>query len=142
MTGPSQSYPKMQKIQNLTPNHLLQMKRMPTLPPGLFDKSDTYSRRRWKQTQYIADLFWKRWIREYLPLLQERQKWNKIKRNLKYGDIVLIIDESSPRNSWPMGRITETFPDKRGHVRRVKIRTQNGTLERPITKLCLLQNMP
>lgn len=39
----------------LTPNHLLQMKRMPTLPPGLFD-SDTYSRRRWKQTQYIADL--------------------------------------------------------------------------------------
>lgn len=126
----------------LTPNHLLQMKRMPTLPPGLFDKSDTYSRRRWKQTQYIADLFWKRWIREYLPLLQERQKWNKIKRNLKYGDIVLIIDESSPRNSWPMGRITETFPDKRGHVRRVKIRTQNGTLERPITKLCLLQNMP
>ena len=125
----------------LTPNHLLQMKRRPTLPPGLFDKSDTYSRRRWKQTQYMADLFWKRWTREYLPLLQERQKWNKVKKNLKHGDIVLIIDESSPRNSWPMGRITEIFPDKKGHIRRVKIKTQNGTLERPITKLCLLQDM-
>lgn len=41
----------------LTPIHRLLMKRMPTLPPGLFDKGDTYSRRRWKQTQYIADLF-------------------------------------------------------------------------------------
>ena len=125
----------------LTPNHLLQMKRMPTLPPGLFDKGDLFARRRWKQIQYIADLFWKRWTREYLPLLQERQKWNEVKRNLKCGDIMLIIDESSPRNSWPMGRITEIFPDKQGHVRRVKIKTQNGTLERPITKLCLLQDM-
>ncbi|KAK0142403.1 hypothetical protein N1851_019847 [Merluccius polli] len=32
----------------LTPNHLLQMKQIPTLPPGIFDKSDTYSRRRWR----------------------------------------------------------------------------------------------
>ena len=101
----------------LTPNHLLQMKRLPTLPPGLFNKSYTYSRRRWKQTQYIADLFWKRWTREYLPLLQERQKLNKVKKNLKNGHTALIIDESSPRNSWPMGRITETIPDKKGHIR-------------------------
>ncbi|KAJ8364798.1 hypothetical protein SKAU_G00136290 [Synaphobranchus kaupii] len=125
----------------LTPNHLLQMKGMPSLPPGLFEKSDSYSRRRWKQVQYISDLFWKRWTREYLPLMQERQKWNEIQGNLKPGDIVLIIDESSPRNSWPMGRIADTFPDKKGHVRRVKVKTQNGTLDRPITKLCLLKDM-
>ncbi len=31
-----------------------------------------YIRRRWRQVQYLSDLFWKRWIREYLPLLQER----------------------------------------------------------------------
>ena len=66
--------------------------------------------------------------------MQERQKWNKVQRNLKPGDIVLIVDESSPRNSWPMGRITDTFPDKKGYVRRVKVKTQNGTLDRPITR--------
>ena len=125
----------------LTPNHLLQMKGMPILPPGLFGKHDSYSRRRWKQVQYISDLFWKRWTREYLPLMQERQKWNEVKENLKPGDIVLIIDENSPRNSWPMGRIMDTYPDKWGSVRRVKVRTQNGSLERPITKLCLLKDM-
>lgn len=125
----------------LTPNHLLQMKGMPILQPELFEKGDIYCRRRWKQVQYISDLFWKSWAREYLRLMQERQKWNQIKENLKPGDIVVIIDESSPRNNWSMGHITDTFPDKRGHVCRVKVKTQNGTLERPVTKLCLLKDM-
>lgn len=40
-----------------------------------------------------------------------------------------------------MGRITDTFSDKIGHVCCVKVKTQNGTLERPITKLCLLKDM-
>ena len=37
-----------------------------------------------------------------------------------------------------MGRVTETIPDSRGHVRRVKVRTKSNVLERPITKLCFL----
>ena len=81
----------------LTPNHLLLLKGKPMLPPGLFSKQDRYSRRKWKQVQYLSDLFWKRWTWEYLPRMQERQKWNEVKRNLKPGDIVLIIDETSPR---------------------------------------------
>ena len=75
----------------LTPNYLLLLKGKPILPPGLFDKQDCYSRRRWQQVQYLSDLFWKRWTWEYLPLMQERQKWNKVKNNLIPGDIVLII---------------------------------------------------
>lgn len=122
----------------LTPNHLLLLKGKPLLPPGVFKKDDCYARRRWRQVQYIVDLFWKRWVREYLPLMQERQKWNVVRKNLKPDDIVLIMDDTSPRNSWLMGRIIETIPDSRGHVRRVKIRTRNNILERPITKLCLL----
>ena len=52
-------------LEALTPNHLLLLKGKPVLPPGLFDKGDVYARRRWKQTQCISDLFWKRWICEY-----------------------------------------------------------------------------
>ena len=37
-----------------------------------------------------------------------------------------------------MGRIFEVHPDKRGHVRSVKVKTATSTLIRPITKLCLL----
>ena len=49
----------------------------------------------------MANLFWKRWIREYLPLLQERQKRLKRKRNIRIGDVVLIVDPKAPRSSWP-----------------------------------------
>lgn len=62
-------------LEALTPNHLLLLKTQPCLPPDLFHKEDSYARHRWRQVQYISDLFWKRWIKEYLPQLQERQKW-------------------------------------------------------------------
>lgn len=47
-------------LEALTPNHLLLLKRKPLLPPGLFKDDDLYSRKRWRQVQYMADLFWKR----------------------------------------------------------------------------------
>ncbi len=124
----------------LTPNHLLLLKGKVYLPPGVFNEKYIYVKRRWRQIQYMADLFWKRWTGEYLPLMQERQKWNVIKKNLKQGDIVLIIDDTAPRNSWPMGRIVNIFPDKKGIVRQVQVKTKSSTVERPITKLCLLMD--
>ena len=56
------------------------------------------------------------------------------------GDTV-IVDESTSRNMWPIGRITEVFPDRDGFVRRVRVKTKTSTLERPITKLCLLESI-
>lgn len=56
------------------PNHLLLLKTKPNIPPGVFNRNDLYSRRRWRQVQYLANLFWTRWTREYIPLLQARQK--------------------------------------------------------------------
>ncbi len=106
-------------LEPLSPNHLLQMKGKPVLAPGLFDKSELYSKRRWKQVQYMCDFFWKRWTNEYLPLLQDRQKWNKERRDFVPGDIVVIVDSTAPRGSWLMGRVLEVFPDKNGLVRSV-----------------------
>ncbi|PIK40324.1 hypothetical protein BSL78_22828 [Apostichopus japonicus] len=125
-------------VEPLTPNHLLLLKGKPNLPPGVFVKTDVYVRRRWRQAQFLADLFWKRWLREYLPQLQQRQKWLKPKRNFEPGDIVLIVEDNAPRNSWLMGRITSVLSDQRGEVRRVKVKTASSELERPIAKLCLL----
>lgn len=126
-------------LEALTPNHLLQLKGKPIMPPGLFHKEDLYSRKRWKQIQYLVDLFWKRWIKEYLPLLQERQKWNVARRNLAAGDVVLIVDDTAPRSSWLMARVIKPLPDAKGQVRSVLLKTKTSTLERPISKLCLLQ---
>ncbi len=75
---------------------------------------------------------------EYVTVLQERQKWSKARTNLKDGDIVVVVDHTSPRSSWPLARIVETKPDSNGMVRSVKLQTKTSILERPITKLCLL----
>ncbi|XP_028256534.1 uncharacterized protein LOC114432614 [Parambassis ranga] len=125
-------------LEPLTPNHLLQLKTKQPFPPGLFVKEDLYSRRRWRQAQYLANLFWKRWIKEYLPMMQQRSKWHHERRNLHPDDLVIIADDTAPRNSWLMGRVVKTFPDAKGFVRSVLVKTRTTVLQRPISKLCLL----
>ena len=126
-----------QDVEALAPNHLLHLKGKPLLPPRISQETDKF-RRRWKQVQYIADIFWKRWTKEYMVQLQERQKWLRLKENIKIGDIVLIIDGSKPRNVWPMGRVTATLPDKHGVVRQAEVKTRSTTLLQPVAKLCML----
>lgn len=126
-------------LEVLTPNHLLLLRNKPSLPPGLFDRQDLYARRRWRQVQYMSEIFWKRWAREYLPQLQERQRWTRPSRNFLVGDIVLIVDDTAPRNSWITGKVIHAISDKAGMVRQVRIKTKTSVLDRPITKICLLQ---
>ncbi|XP_046325770.2 uncharacterized protein LOC124110437 [Haliotis rufescens] len=111
----------------LTQNNLLLLRSGQKMPPGTFCKD----------VQYLADIFWKRWVKEYLTLQQERQKWVTKKPNLKVGDIVLLAD-SSPRNSWSLGRVIEIMMDKKGSVRIVRVRTAFTELVRPINKLCVI----
>ena len=122
----------------LTPNHLLLLRGGPKLPPGQFDQSDIYGRR-WRHVQFLSDQFWKRWVREYLPILQLRRNWLQPKRNFQVGDVVLILGEKTPRKNWPMGRIVQTYPGKDGLVRSAQIKTSSSILTRPVTKLCLLE---
>ncbi|XP_067650434.1 uncharacterized protein [Haliotis asinina] len=120
-----------------TPNHLLLLHGNQLMPPGLFCKDECYARKRWRQIQYIADVFWRRWSREYITMQQERQKWTREQKNVAVNDIVLVMD-NLPRNAWCLGRILEVFPDKKGHVRVVVVKTQNATLRRPVDKLCVI----
>lgn len=126
-------------LEAMTLNHLLLLKSEPALPPGVFQREDIYVRRRWKQVQFMSDLFWKLWVEEYLPQLQERRKWQSSRRNFIPGDVVIIMDDSAARNSWLTGRIVRADSDKGGLVHRVHIKTRSSDLDRPITKVCLLQ---
>ena len=52
---------------------------------------------------------------------------------------MLLVDSSSPRNSWLMGRVVETLPDSSGAVSKSEVKTKTSILERPVNKLCLLE---
>ena len=125
-------------LRPLSPNDLLLLRPSEPFPCGLFSSDDNYTRRRWRQIQYLAGVFWKRWLKEYLPSLQERQKWLQPKSNLKVDDVVLLIDHSAPKGSWNIGRVCEVIPDSKGLVRTVIVKSKSGLLKRPISKLCLL----
>ena len=123
----------------LTPNHLLLLRGNLNLPPGTFDTNSCYTRRRWAQVQFLANQFWRRWAKEFLPNLLQRQKWFNRNRNFEVGDVVLLVEDMQHRSNWVVGRVIRTLTDKEGLVRVVQVKARNTVLTRPVTKLCLIE---
>ena len=96
-------------------------------------------RQRWKQASLLTEEFWRRWYKEYLSMLQERQKWLRRRRNFAVGDLVLVADKTTPKGQWPKAIVDEVFPDRDGVVRRVNLRTATGHLMRDVSMLCMLE---
>ena len=124
--------------ETLTPNHLLLLKEGPDAPATCIDESIMYGRKRWLQVQYLAALFWTRWRKEYLPLLQQRKKWTTPKENVRVEDIVLLVDETTPRGKWRVGRVLSVYKSGDGRVRSVDLKVGNNVLKRPIVKICII----
>lgn len=80
----------------LTPNHLLLGRSSPCVPQGLFEESRN-PRKRFAFVQTIAQQFWRRFVREYIPILMRRTKWYTKGRQVKVGNVVLAVDYNSPR---------------------------------------------
>lgn len=66
-------YPEHSEI--LTPAMLLAQKAAtPPVIPGHFDDRDLF-RAQWRRVQYLANVFWGRWKKEFLSGLQSCRKW-------------------------------------------------------------------
>ena len=120
----------------LSPGMLLTMK--PTVDVPLRTEDSNIPKARWRQVQYLSNLFWTRWSKEYLSELQKRQKWTKARRNLEAGDVVLIRDESKQRHHWPLGIVKEAKISKDGFVRSAILKSNQKTIERPVNKLIMI----
>ena len=123
----------------LTPNHILLCYKPEIQYPTNIADGEIYLRKKWRAVQAAVNMFWARWIKEYLPSLTVRKKWTNKSRNIQKGDIVLIVTDNMPRNHWPLGRIIETFPGIDGIIRSVKVKTPNNEYIRPVSKLCVLE---
>lgn len=122
----------------LTPNHFLIGGPGRVPQPGTFNEKDTITKTSWRAAQRLADIFWTRWLREYLPELQHRREPAGRGPEVTTGDLVQLIDTNLPRNVWIRGIVTATYPGPDGIVRTVDIKTKGGVLRRPVRKLVIL----
>ena len=121
----------------LTPNHLILLKGYKPMSWGS-EIGKSY-RTHWEVVRKFADEFWKRWVKTYLPALQSRQKWLSVKRNLKKGDLVLMVDQCENRGYWNLALVTDTHPSSDGLVRSVTVKAKKKCYDRPVNKLVLLE---
>ena len=121
----------------LTPNHLLHLKGSISLPPGV-TSADSY-RHRWKFVHHLANQFWSRFIKEYLPELQRRCKWTKERDSVRSGELVMVRENGVPRHLWPLAIVTKVFPGRDNRVRSVEVKTKSSCLSRPIVDIVRLE---
>ncbi|XP_036340607.1 uncharacterized protein LOC118749962 [Rhagoletis pomonella] len=120
----------------LTPNHFLLGATNSTQTPG--DEGAVAIRKQYRISQQLKNQFWHRWIKEYLPTLTKRTKWFAPQPEVKTGDVVIICDGNLPRSEWRKGIVISTVKARDGHVRLADVKTENGVLQRPVSKLAVL----
>ncbi|XP_062559437.1 uncharacterized protein LOC134224167 [Armigeres subalbatus] len=125
----------------ITPNHFLLLSSSGVVQPAqmLLDERKAL-RTNWNHIRHLLDLFWSKWIKEYLPLVNCRSKWLSESKPLQVGDLVMLVD-AGLRNNWKRGRIVKVYGGKDGTIRRADVQTTNGTMQRSVTGLVVLEVM-
>lgn len=123
----------------LTPNHFLLGSSSGIRQPVTTLTDSAYALRdSWGLLQQQLDVFWRRWVREYLPTLTTRRKWFGEAKPVAVGDVVVIVEDGQ-RNGWRRGRVKEIVIAKDGRIRQALIQTARGMLRRPVSKLAVLE---
>ena len=103
----------------LTPNHFLIGQVGGKFAPESVDFTDFNPNKRWRRIQELVRHFWHRWLPEWLPTLNRRQKWFYTQEELKEDNIVLVVSTDTLRGNWPIGRVSEEggYEQKNARVR-------------------------
>ncbi|XP_063979062.1 uncharacterized protein LOC135163514 [Diachasmimorpha longicaudata] len=149
-------------LQALTPRHFLIEEPLQLLPEPSQLNTNINKITRWNLVTQKIQQFWSRWSRECLQRYHSIYKWNQQQRNIKVGDMVLMINDDLPPAHWPVARVIAVRPGADGLVRVAElltataeiptnpdgspstqnIRVQRHQHTRPIAKLCLLPTDP
>ena len=119
----------------LTPNHFLLGTAGSVLPSHQHAEVD--HRKRYVRAQAYSDAIWDRWLKEYVPSINRRSKWSSpSERQLKSGDLVWIVEPTSPRGYYPLARVVKLNFGSDAVARSAEVKTSTGCLVRPVVKLC------
>ena len=124
----------------LTPASLLTLRDKASPDSDVFTERDllAYGKERWKRVQFLANEFWRKWRLHYLHELQARNKWRRVKPNIRVGDIVLIRDKNLNRNYWPMGLVEEVKTSSDGLVRSAYVKIGKKKCYRTVADLVVI----
>ena len=125
----------------LTPNHFLMGRAAAVthLEAETEDLEKVHPRRRWLFLQVLTRQVWKRWLREMVPALNVRSKWYRKAKDVEEGEVFLVMDESTPRATWPLGRVPATYPGQDGVVRAVNVKIKGKEYRRSVHRLIPLE---
>ncbi|GBP71632.1 hypothetical protein EVAR_53115_1 [Eumeta japonica] len=126
------------EVEGLTPNHLLIRRSYDTAAAGHFDNNVLLGPANWRTCQHLVEHFCQKWLKEFSYSCARRARSDPTCQAPAEGDIVLIVDPSSPRYSWPQGKIKKTYTDSDNQVRLVDVETTGGVLRRPTSKIVVL----
>ena len=65
-------------------------------------------------------------------MLNTRPEWTDVVKDLKKGDVVLVLKSNLPRGKWLFGRSVDTYPGIDRHSRVAKVQCGQKTVVRPI----------
>ncbi|XP_024878123.1 uncharacterized protein LOC112458620 [Temnothorax curvispinosus] len=129
-------------LEVLSPGHFLTMEPLVSVPTLDVTPLPMNRLSRWQLVQRIHQDFWKRWHQEYLHTLQQRPKWLTSVNPLGVGALVLFKDANMPPLRWRRGRVEALHPGSDGVPRVATVRVADGTITRPLVKLCPLPMGP
>ena len=109
-----------EEIQPITPNMLLIGRSNLDVKAPEYDV-DTALPKRTAYVKNLHDKWWKSWIKQVFPNLVPCKKWRSEVRNLQVDDICLLYYPGVMANRYKLARVVDTFPDKAGKVRTVRI---------------------
>lgn len=99
---------------------------MCSLPQKVDAVSKLQDVRHWELVKRMELEHWQQFKKVYLPQLAARAKELEPQQNVEVGDVVLIMDQETRRNHWPLGLITATYPGPDGLVRTVDVRVETS----------------
>jgi hypothetical protein len=111
---------------------------IPDIPP----EEESHFTRRYHHLQRLQNQLWNRFVTEYLPTLQESQKWTRVLEPLQIGDVGFLL-EKNERGKYPLAVIRNILStNSDGVVRKVEVQVAGKLYTRHARNFCKLQLRP
>ena len=126
-------------VSPITPDHFLFGHLGGQFAPEVEEQIYYGVKRRWRHVQLLVQHFWKLWMLELIPTLNQRKKWQSVRWNVKVSKVILVISTDNPCGQWSLGHVIEVVKGDEGFVQVVKVQVGGSVVICSIMKIAHLK---